>query len=61
MNERPPPRVLRPLFKAPAALYRLHLGRLFGERYILLTHTCRRTAHPGQSIQRHISPSRISW
>jgi deazaflavin-dependent oxidoreductase (nitroreductase family) len=39
MSVRPPGRLLRLVFKAPVVLYRLHLGWLLGERFILLTHT----------------------
>jgi deazaflavin-dependent oxidoreductase (nitroreductase family) len=43
VSARPPGRLLRLVFKAPVALYRLHLGWLLGNRFILLTHTGRKT------------------
>jgi deazaflavin-dependent oxidoreductase (nitroreductase family) len=42
-RRRRPPRWLRPALRLPNALYRLGLGRLLGERFLLLTHTGRRT------------------
>lgn len=38
-----PGRILRLAFKAPLVLYRLWLGWLLGERFVLLTHIGRRT------------------
>lgn len=42
MPPRPHP-LLRPLFRAPAILYRLRLGRLLGRRFLLLEHRGRTT------------------
>jgi len=39
----PPSRLLRLFFKAPVVLYRLRMGWLLGSRFLLLTHTGRRT------------------
>lgn len=42
VRARPHP-LLRPLFRAPALLYRLGLGRLLGRRFLLLEHRGRTT------------------
>ncbi len=39
----PPPAWLKRLYAAPQLLYRVGLGRLAGHRFLLLTHTGRRT------------------
>ena len=39
----PPPPWLERLYAAPQVLYRVGLGRLLGHRFLLLTHTGRRT------------------
>lgn len=41
MSTHPPSRLLPLLFTAPVVLYRLRLGWLLGDRFILLTHTGR--------------------
>lgn len=39
----PPTGLRRILFRAPIWLYRMHLGSLLGRRFLLLTHTGRKT------------------
>ena len=46
----PPPPWLKRLYRAPAVLYRLGLGRLLGHRFLLLTHTGRRTGGRHQAL-----------
>lgn len=41
---------LRLLFRLPVSLYHLHLGRLLGHRFLLLTHTGRHTGLPRQTV-----------
>ncbi|MGB9199755.1 MAG: nitroreductase family deazaflavin-dependent oxidoreductase [Terriglobales bacterium] len=43
-------RSLRYLFHAPAYLYRWHLGRVLGHRFLLLTHIGRRTGLRHQTV-----------
>lgn len=43
-------RTLRLLLRAPAYLYRWHLGRLLGHRFLLLTHIGRRTGIKRQTV-----------
>jgi len=50
VSARPPGRLLRLVFKAPVVLYRLHLGWLLGERFILLTHTGRQTGRARMTV-----------
>jgi deazaflavin-dependent oxidoreductase (nitroreductase family) len=50
MSARPPGRLLRLVFKAPIMLYRLHLGWLLGNRFILLTHTGRTTGRARRTV-----------
>lgn len=47
---RSPGLILRLAFKAPMVLYRLRLGWLLGERFILLTHTGRRTGRARSTV-----------
>ncbi len=42
--------VLRHLLRAPVYLYRWRLGALFGKRFLLLTHTGRRTGVHHQTV-----------
>jgi deazaflavin-dependent oxidoreductase (nitroreductase family) len=42
--------VLRYLLRVPVYFYRWHLGLLFGKRFLLLTHTGRRTGARRQTI-----------
>lgn len=46
----PPPPWLRRVYSAPRALYRHGLGRLLGHRFLLLTHTGRRTGARHQVV-----------
>jgi len=49
----PPPRLnstLRRLFRAPVYLYRFRLGWLFGNRFMLLVHTGRRTGQTRHTV-----------
>jgi deazaflavin-dependent oxidoreductase (nitroreductase family) len=48
--DRRPGRWLRRFFRAPAALYRLHLGWLFGRRLALVEHTGRRTGQRHRTV-----------
>lgn len=47
---RPPQGVARLLFRAPLLTYRLHLGWLFGGRFLRLTHTGRKSGLPRQAV-----------
>ena len=49
-NVRPPTGVRRIAFRAPMYLYRLGLGRLFGDRLLLLNHIGRVSGKPRQTI-----------
>ena len=42
--------VLRHLLRAPIYLYRWHLGQLLGRRFLLLSHTGRRTGARHQTV-----------
>ncbi len=42
--------ILRWLFKLPIGLYRVHLGGLFGDRFLLLTHVGRKTGRSRQTV-----------
>ena len=46
----PPPPWLKRAYAAPQALYRLGLGGLLGHRFLLLTHTGRRTGAPHRAF-----------
>jgi deazaflavin-dependent oxidoreductase (nitroreductase family) len=46
----PPPPWLKRLYRAPQALYRVGLGRLLGHRFLLLTHTGRRSGARHQAF-----------
>jgi deazaflavin-dependent oxidoreductase (nitroreductase family) len=47
---RRPGRFLRPFLRAPVWLYRLRLGWLLGQRFLLLTHTGRKTGKVRQTV-----------
>ncbi len=49
-STRRPGRVLRGLLRAPVILYRAHLGWLLGQRFLLLTHTGRRTGREYRTV-----------
>lgn len=44
------PALLRPVFKLPLVLYRLRLGLLFGHRFLMLTHTGRKSGKVRRTI-----------
>jgi len=46
----PPGKALRLGLRLPIWLYRLHLGWLLGERFLLLTHTGRSSGMPRQAV-----------
>lgn len=49
--QRPRPGALqRRILRAPVLLYRWHLGRLLGQRFLLLTSVGRRTGRPRQTV-----------
>ena len=62
-SAQPPPRGLaRFLMRAPIWLYRLGLGWLLGKRFLLLTHTGRKTGRPRQNVLevvRHDRPTGV--
>jgi deazaflavin-dependent oxidoreductase (nitroreductase family) len=48
------------LFKLPIGFYRMHLGGLFGDRFLLLTHTGRKTGRLHQTVVEVVQHDRIS-
>lgn len=50
LSQPPRTRLRRALVRAPIRLYRLGLGGLLGQRFLLLTHTGRRTGRPRQVV-----------
>ncbi len=50
----------RLLFRIPIWFYRLHLGWLFGDRFLLLTHTGRKSGLPRQTMLEVIHHDRAS-
>lgn len=44
------PTFLLPIFKMPLVLYRLHLGWLFGHRFLMLTHVGRKSGKVRRTI-----------
>jgi len=46
----PPTGISRLMFRAPITLYRWHLGRLMGERFLLLNHVGRVSGKPRQAV-----------
>ena len=50
ITEKKPTRILRALFRAPIFLYRINLGFLLGKRFLLLTHTGRKSGQPRQTV-----------
>lgn len=48
--DRPPSRLLAALFRAPRVLYRWHLGRLLGNRVLLLRHVGRKTGRERTAV-----------
>ena len=47
---KPPRGALRWLLRMPIWLYRLHMGRLLGDRFLMLTHIGRKSGQPRQSV-----------
>ena len=47
---KPPRGLLRWLLRLPIWLYRLRLGRILGERFLMLTHIGRKSGQPRQSV-----------
>jgi deazaflavin-dependent oxidoreductase (nitroreductase family) len=58
VRRRPPSRLLRLFFKAPVVLYRLRMGWLLGSRFLLLTHTGRRTGRARVAVVEVVSYDR---
>ncbi|GAB4524343.1 MAG: nitroreductase family deazaflavin-dependent oxidoreductase [Anaerolineales bacterium] len=59
-----PPRGLQAtLWRAPIALYKLGLGWVFGQRFMLLTHTGRKSGLPRQAVIEvvHHDPDSDTW
>ena len=50
----PPPAWLKRLYAAPQLLYRVGLGRLAGHRFLLLTHTGRRTGARHRAVVEYV-------
>jgi deazaflavin-dependent oxidoreductase (nitroreductase family) len=49
-DTKPPRGLLRWLLRLPIWLYRLHMGRLLGDRFLMLTHTGRKSGQPRRSV-----------
>ncbi|MEA3335962.1 MAG: nitroreductase family deazaflavin-dependent oxidoreductase [Chloroflexota bacterium] len=49
-SRKPPRGLQRLLWRAPIWLYKLHLGGLLGQRFLLLTHTGRKSGKPRQAV-----------
>lgn len=47
---RPPHGLMRLMMSSPIWLFRMHLGWLLGDRFMLLTHTGRKSGQPRQTI-----------
>lgn len=50
ITEKKPTGIFRALFRAPIFLYRINLGWLLGGRFLLLTHTGRKSGLPRQTV-----------
>ena len=50
LMETPPSRILRILLRLPIWLYRLHLGWLLGDRFLLLQHTGRKSGRVRETV-----------
>jgi len=48
--DRPPNKALRFGLRLPILLYRIKLGRLLGDRFLMLTHTGRKSGLPHQTV-----------
>jgi len=49
-TRQPPTGIRRTFFRLPITAYRWHLGRLLGERFVLLNHVGRKTGLPRQAV-----------
>jgi deazaflavin-dependent oxidoreductase (nitroreductase family) len=58
ITRNPPSRLLRLFFKAPIVLYRLRMGWLLRSRFLLLTHTGRRTGQTRLTVLEVVSYDR---
>ena len=47
---KPPSGLTRLAFRTPILLYKVHMGRLLGHRFLLLTHTGRKSGLPRQTV-----------
>jgi deazaflavin-dependent oxidoreductase (nitroreductase family) len=56
----PPKGLLRWVFRAPVALYRLRLGWLLGERFLLLNHTGRKSGLARQTVVEVVGHDKVS-
>ena len=50
ITEKKPTGILRALFRAPIFLYKINLGFLLGKRFLLLTHTGRKSGLSRQTV-----------
>jgi deazaflavin-dependent oxidoreductase (nitroreductase family) len=50
ITEKKPTGILRALFRTPIFLYKINLGFLLGKRFLLLTHTGRKSGQPRQTV-----------
>jgi len=50
ITQKKPTGILRAFFRAPLYLYRIRLGWLLGSRFLLLTHTGRKSGLPRQTV-----------
>jgi deazaflavin-dependent oxidoreductase (nitroreductase family) len=50
LTDHPPKGLVRGLLRSPILLYRLNLGWLLGERFLLLTHTGRKSGKTYQTV-----------
>jgi hypothetical protein len=57
VTKRPPKGLLRLMLRLPIWLYRLRLGWLLGNRFLLLTHVGRKTGLPHQTVVEVVSHS----
>ncbi len=63
INKQPPKGLLRLLARFPILLYRAHLGWLLGKRFLMLTHTGRKSGEPRKVVLEVVSrdPSTETW
>ncbi len=60
INRKKPHKLLRLALRLPILFYRFHLGWLLGERFLLLTHTGRKSGIKRQSVIEVIRHDKIS-